>query len=286
MTWYTIRRASSKSIWSIAVWAMFIFFVLGPLLTVLAFSFTPSVFKGVAPTTLAWYKRVFTEPALYFPLIRSFEVASLVVVVQLLLGTLVAFATVRRRVVGAQLMDAMSNLTIALPSIVIGLALLSFYSPFGPIHALGQFVFSRPLDLTWTLAIVVFAHVLETFPYMVRTVGAALQQIPPNIESAARSLGASRFTTFRTVVLPELRASLVAGCVLVFSRSIAEFGATIVVVSAALRTAPIRIYSDEAAGNLELAAAQSVVLMVVSLVVYLLMRRHLRRSLTALGVPT
>lgn len=279
-----LREYSGRSLWTVVVWALFFFFVLGPLLTVLVFSFTATVFEGVRPTTLEWYRRLFTEPDLFFPLLRSFEVAFLVVVVQLVFGTRTAYATVRRRVFGYRTMDAMSNLTIALPSVVVGLALLSFYGPFGPFRALGDLIFSRSLTLTWTLWIVVFAHVLETFPYMVRTVGAVLHQIPPNLESAARSLGARRFTVFRTVLLPQLKHSLLAGGVLVFSRSIAEFGATIVVVSAVLRTAPIKIYSEAEAGALELAAAYSVVLMLVSLAVYLFLRRQIRGA-TAVVAP-
>jgi ABC-type spermidine/putrescine transport system permease subunit II len=242
------------------------------------------VFEGVRPTTLQWYRRLFSEPALYYPLVRSFEVALLVVAVQLVLGTVVAYATVRRKVFGANLMDALSNLTIALPSVVIGLALLSFYGPFGPFHTLSAFVFSSPLALTWTLWIVVLAHVLETFPYMVRTVSSVLAQVPRNLESAAHSLGAGRFTVFRTVLLPQIKTSMLAGSVLVFSRSIAEFGATIIVVSAVLRTAPIKIYSEAEAGSLELAAAYSVVLMLVSLIVYLGLRRTAGRGLAGVAL--
>ena len=272
----------AKSFWTVVIWAVFIILILGPLLTIVLFSLTDSVFDGVQPTTLHWYKRIVSEPALYFPLLRTFEVALMVVAVQLVVGTVIAYATVRRKVFGASLMDAMSNLTIALPSVVIGLALLAFYGPYGPFSAFSDLIFGDPLALTWTLWIVVFAHVLETFPYMVRTVGTVLSQVPPNLESAAHSLGAGRFTVFRTVLLPQLKQSLLAGSVLVFSRSIAEFGATIVIVSAVLRTAPIQIYSEEAAGSLELAAAYSVILMVASLIIYLGLRRAASKGLAGI----
>lgn len=269
-----IQAWAERSMWTLLIWGLFLLLVMGPLLTVLAFSFTSSVFEGVRPVTLKWYARLLTEPELYAPIIRSFEVALLVVIVQLLFGTLIAYAAVRRHVFAAPTLDAMSNLTIALPSVVVGLALLSFYGPFGPIQALSEFLFTHPFAITWTLWIVVFAHVLETFPYMVRTVTSVLQRMNPHLESAARSLGARRWTVFRTIVLPQLRPGLLAGGVLVFSRSIAEFGATVIVVSAALRTAPIKIFSEAEAGSLELAAAYSVVLMLASFAVYLFMRRR------------
>jgi molybdate transport system permease protein len=280
-TYVTRNAALEKTAWTLVVWALFALLVLGPLLTVVAFSVTDNVFQGVRPTTLAHYQQLLTNPQLYGPLLRSFEVALIVVVVQLLFGTLIAYSTVRRKIFGARTLDAMSNITIALPSVVVGLALLSFYGPFGPISAFSQTILGNPLSLTWTLWILVFAHVLETFPYMVRSVTAGLQRMDPNLEGAARSLGAGRWQVFRTVTLPQLRPSLVAGSVLVLSRSIAEFGATIIVVTAVLRTAPVSIYSEAESGSLELAAAYSVILMLVSFTTYLLMTRWILKEETA-----
>jgi len=282
LAWTDFWGNVGKSVWTVVVWSLFLVVVLGPLLTVLLFSLTPSVFEGIRPTTLQWYRAIVSDPVLYYPLVRSFEIAFLVVACQLVFGTLVAYATVRRKVFGPGVMDAMSNLTIALPSVVIGLALLAFYSPYGPFTALSDLIFGDPLSLTFTMWIVVLAHVLETFPYMVRTVGSVLAQVPKNLESAAHSLGAGRFTVFRTVLLPQIKHSMLAGSVLVFSRSLAEFGATIVVVSAALKTAPTQIYAQESAGNLEIAAAYSVILMLASLIIYLALRRAAAKGLAGI----
>ncbi|MHB8605049.1 MAG: ABC transporter permease [Thermoplasmatota archaeon] len=270
--------ALEKTAWTIVLWSLFALVVLGPLTTVVAFSLTPNVLTGAHPSTIGWYLKLFRDPSLYSPLIRSLEVALIVVAIQVVFGTLIAYGTVRRRVYGARTLDALSNITIALPSVVVGLALLAFYGPFGPVAAFGRTIFGNPWTLTWTLAIVVFAHVLETFPYMVRSVTAGLQRIDPHLESAARSLGAKRIYVFRTITLPQLRPSLVAGGVLVLSRSIAEFGATIIVVSAVLRTAPVSIYSQAESGGMELAAAYSAVLMMVSFTTYLLMRRWILKD--------
>jgi thiamine transport system permease protein len=153
------------------------------------------------------------------------------------------------------------------------LALLAFYGGAGPIAAFSELAFGDPLSITWTLWIVILAHVLETFPYMVRAISSGLVKLNPQLESAARSLGASNSTVFLTITLPQLRSSLVGGAVLVFARSIAEFGATIVVVSAVLRTAPIVIYVNAEAGSLELSSAYSVLLMLMSLIAYFILSR-------------
>jgi ABC-type Fe3+ transport system permease subunit len=277
------RATMEKVAWTIAAWSLFAILVLGPLATVLVFSFTPSVFEGARPTTGHWYRVIFSEPQYYAPLIRSLEVALIVVLIQLVFGTFIAYATVRGRVFAASWLDALSNITIALPSVVVGLALVAFYGPFGPVTTFTDFLFASPLSLTFTLAILVLAHVLETFPYMVRSVTSGLLRLDPHLESAGRSLGASRWYVFRTITLPQLRPSLVAGSVLVLSRSIAEFGATIIVVSAVLRTAPVRIYSEAETGSLELAAAYSVILMLVSFTAYLVMRRWLLKDEAAVA---
>ncbi|HEX2021792.1 MAG TPA: ABC transporter permease [Candidatus Thermoplasmatota archaeon] len=273
-----VGETTAKTVWTILVWTLFGLLILGPLLTVVAFSFTPNVFDGVRPTTLQHYAKLFSDAQLYGPLLRSFEVALVVVLIQLVFGTLVAYATVRGRIFGARTLDSLSNITIALPSVVVGLALLAFYGPYGPVSAAADTIFGSPFTLTWTLAILVFAHVLETFPYMVRSVTAGLQRMDPHLESAARSLGAGKWHVFRTITLPQLRPSLVAGSVLVLSRSIAEFGATIIVVSAILRTAPVKIYSEAESGSLEVAAAYSVILMLVSFAAYVAMTRWLLRE--------
>lgn len=277
---FAARRSHpwSRLTWTVSVWALFLMLVLGPLATVVVFSVRRSVLELGSPFTLDWYRRIAEEPGLYNPILRSFEIAIIVVVVQLFFGTLLALAIARGKVVGHRLLDGLSNVTIAMPSVVVGLALLAFYGPFGPIATLAETMFSSPFSFTWTLWIVVFAHVLETFPYMVRSVLAGLQRMDPLLEQAARSLGAKPGRVLATVTLPYLRPSLVGGVVLVFSRSVAEFGATIIVVSAVLRTAPIRIFSEVEAGSLELAAAYSVILMATSFLAYALMRWWLRRS--------
>ncbi|MEA3199477.1 MAG: molybdate transport system permease protein [Thermoplasmata archaeon] len=276
-------RTLEKSAWTVLVWALFALFILGPLLTVVAFSLTHNVFQGARPNSLEWYAQLLRDPQLYGPLLRSFEVALIVVMVQLVFGTLIAYSTVRGRIFGAGFLDALCNITIALPSVVIGLALLAFYGPFGPVSTFSTWVTGSPFTLTWTLAIVVFAHVLETFPYMVRSVTQGLQRMDANLESAARSLGGKPWHVFRTITLPQLRPALVSGGVLVLSRSIAEFGATIIVVSAVLSTAPVSIYSAAESGSMELAAAYSVILMLVSFTAYVIMNRWLLREENARG---
>src|SRR5687768_10227355 len=65
LAWTDFWGNVSKSVWSVIVWALFLGVVLGPLLTVLLFSLTPSVFEGIRPTTLQWYRAIVSDPVLY-----------------------------------------------------------------------------------------------------------------------------------------------------------------------------------------------------------------------------
>src|SRR5687767_2837662 len=138
----TIARSSM----SILVWLLFGVLVLGPLLTIFVISFVENAFVDDWKFTAAHYEELFSDPALYGPLLRSLEIALIVVVVQVILGSLIAFSTVRDRIYGARLLDAMSNVTIALPSVVVGLALLAFYGGVGPVQSFTEFLLGDPLS--------------------------------------------------------------------------------------------------------------------------------------------
>src|SRR5207247_1748966 len=169
MRWPFRLTTLERTIWTVTVWFLFGLFVVRPPATVFAFSFSSSVLSGKGTFTLTWYGQLFSQPGLYGPLIRSFEIAVIVVVFQLIFGTLIAYSTVRERVLGAKTLDTLSNITLAVPSVVVGLALLSFYGPFGPFAALTQFLFANPFSLTWTLRIIVVSAVLKTAPIAIFT---------------------------------------------------------------------------------------------------------------------
>ncbi|MEM2899961.1 MAG: ABC transporter permease [Thermoplasmata archaeon] len=263
------RELIEKIVTSIIIYTVFTIIVLGPIVTVILISFSPNVYKdGISPTSLKWYEVLFTTPKYYNPLIRTLEIASITLLIQLAVGTSIAYITIRKKVFAPDFLDSASNITIALPSVIIGLALLAFYGSWGPMAALHQLVFGNPTTILGTFWIVVLAHVLETFPYMVRSVSSVLVKLDPNVEIAARTLGGTRWYVFKTITLPQLLPGIISGSVLTVSRSIAEFGATIIVVSALLKTAPISIYGEADMGQFELACAYAVILMAISFFIH------------------
>ncbi len=125
------------------------------------------------------------------------------------MGTVIAWVLVRDRFRGKAVLDVVIDIPFALPTIVAGLVLLSLYGPQSP---LGRE--RRPTPETAVFLALAFV----TLPFVVRTVQPVLEELEPDVEEAAASLGASRLTIFRRVILPSLVPAIAAGAALSFAR--------------------------------------------------------------------
>jgi sulfate/thiosulfate transport system permease protein len=155
------------------------------------------------------------------------------------------------------------DLPFALPTIVAGLTLLALYGPKSPFG----------VNAAYTQVGLVMALLFVTLPFVVRAVQPVLMELDKDMEEASESLGASRFTTFRRIVLPNLRPAILAGAGLAFARAIGEFGAVVLIsgnIPFETQVSSVFIYSQVESGNLVAASAISVVLLVVALVVLVL----------------
>ena len=123
------------------------------------------------------------------------------VVVNTVMGTIVAWVLVRDRFFGRTVMDVVIDLPFALPTIVAGLTLLTLYGPRGP----------AGISIAYTRWGIVLALVFVTLPFVVRSVQPVLMELDREMEEAAACLGASRWTTFRRVVLPNLTPAIAGG---------------------------------------------------------------------------
>ncbi len=189
--------------------------------------------------------------------------ASLVVAaIGAVMGTLVAWVLVRDQFPGKRFVNALIDLPFALPTIVAGLTLIALYGPDSPFG----------VHLAFTRGAVVIALLFVTLPFVVRSVQPVLIELDREVEEAAASLGASNATTFRRVILPALRPAILSGAALAFARSIGEFG-SLVLIAGKVQIASIVIYADIESGAPQSAASLSVVLMLVSLIVLVLLRR-------------
>jgi len=180
-------------------------------------------FRAAGLGSAGWL-RALNDPRVQAALKVSFGAAFIAALVALFAGALVAWVLVRYRFPGRRLLDALVDLPFALPTAVAGIALTAIYAPNGWI---GQYLEPRGIQVTYQLTGIVIALVFIGLPFAVRTVQPILESLGHDQEQAAASLGASRFTTLRRVVLPELLPALLTGFSLAFARALGEYGSVI-----------------------------------------------------------
>ena len=157
----------------------------------------------------------------------------------------IAFAWIlaRTRFPGKTLFDAVVHLPLVLPPVVVGFALLLLFGSQGPIGRLLE-PWGIAFAFRWTGA--ALAAAIMGFPLLVRAIRLSMEAIDPRLETAARTLGASRLRVFFTITLPLAWPGLVTGSLLAFARALGEFGATITFVSnipGETQTLPLAIYT-------------------------------------------
>jgi sulfate/thiosulfate transport system permease protein len=181
----------------------------------------------------------------------------IVVVVNGVFGTILAWLLVRDDFPGKSLVNAVIDLPFALPTIVASLTLLSLYGADSPLG----------IDLAFTRTAIVVALCFVTLPFVVRAVQPLLLEMDREMEAAAASLGAGNFTIFRRIIFPNLLPGLAAGVALAFARALGEFGSVLLFAGGNPDTtvSSVFIRNQVESGNEVGAAAVSVVLLVASL---------------------
>lgn len=196
--------------------------------------------------------------------------AAVVTVLNVFIGTTIAWVLVRDRFFGRGLLELIIDIPFALPTIVAGLVLLSLYGN------------DSPLGLHWanTPWSVYLAFAFVTLPFVVRMVQPVLEELDADVEEAAASLGASRFTIFRRILLPSLTPAIAAGAALSFARGVGEYG-SLVLLSGNLpftsEVTSVRILSAIENDNQAGAASIATLLLVISLLVIMLLDAIQRR---------
>jgi sulfate/thiosulfate transport system permease protein len=203
-----------------------------------------------------------TSPLALKALGVTLGVSLLVALIGAVMGTLVAWVLVRDQFPGKRIINALIDLPFALPTIVAGLTLLALYGPDSPFG----------VHLAYTRAAVIVALLFVTLPFVVRSVQPVLIELDKEVEEAAASLGASNSTIFRRVVLPSLRPAILSGAALAFARSVGEIGSLLLIV-AKVQIASMVIYNDIESDAPHAAASLSVILLALSLIVLVLLRR-------------
>ncbi|MGB3485699.1 MAG: sulfate ABC transporter permease subunit CysT [Mycobacterium sp.] len=206
-----------------------------------------------------------TSPSAIASFRVTLVISTIVTVVNVVFGVLIAWVLVRDEFPFKRVVDALIDLPFALPTIVASLVLLALYGPMSPVGIHIQ-------HTAWGVGL---ALAFVTLPFVVRAVQPVLLELDREVEEAAASLGASNATIFSRVILPALAPALLSGAGLAFSRAIGEFGSIVLIGGAIPGKTEVSsqwirtlIENDDRVG----AAAISIVLLLISFVVLFILR--------------
>ncbi|MGQ0560587.1 MAG: ABC transporter permease, partial [Gemmatimonadota bacterium] len=244
-------------------------FLILPHLTVLLVSFVPEgtwTTEFMPPSySLESYRQVFTRAETLRPIINSFNMATAATIANVVFALLAGYLLTRSKARGKWLVSGLIILPWALPGTVLAIALASMFSVRDPL--LGRFI------LVGTSLILPLAYFIRNIPLVTRATQASFAQFDPALEEASASLGASRMTTARRVVLPLVLPGLAAGALLAFVSALGEFVASILLYTHRTRPISIEILSQLRAYNFGAAAAYAVLLIVLMAVVFVFGQR-------------
>lgn len=210
--------------------ALVILFLLSPFVVTMLASLTTTEFVVFPPRgfTLRWYREILDHPEFIQSFFLSLGVAATTAAIATTIGTLAALALVRHRFPGRDLLQAFFLSPLMLPSVVLGVALLQFYSRIG--------LAASPVTL-------LLGHLVLTTPYVIRLVSASLAGFDRSLELAAAGLGATPLQVFTRVTLPIIRSGVLAGFAFAFVVSFDDLTIALFVVSTDVVTLPVRIFT-------------------------------------------
>ena len=247
----------------IGIYSVIVFiFIISPLLAVL---YDSLIFQG--RFSLEWYRRVFS--AEYNPIFGANTLIAIknsllfgfsAVLLSTTVALIIAYALHRWQFKGKNIFEALVMLPLGSSAITLGLGYIrTFHKP--------------PLELLGTWYIIVFAHTIIAYPFVLRAISAVLKKIKPNLKEAALSLGAKEWQAFIKVELPLALGGIIVGAIFAFAMSIAELGATYMLYQPEYTTIAIAVYRFLSARQWGSASALSVILMIVSAVSFMIIER-------------
>ena len=231
-----------------------------PTAVVILVSFTSGFSLRFPPSgySLRWYVGLLDAWQLQLAALNSFKVATWTTFLSVLLGVAAALGIARSRLLAANLLDSLFMSPLILPGLAFGLSALIFFSMIG-----------------WQVSVLtlVIGHTIVCVPFVMRTTIATLVQLDPVLLESSASLGASRWYTFRRVILPLIGSGILAGAFLAFMSSFDNIPVSLFLRNASTEMLPIRMWQDlESLLDVRIAAVSGV-LVFITLVLMIIMER-------------
>ncbi|TCR62315.1 ABC transporter permease [Bosea sp. BK604] len=257
----TTEKADKPGLAVTTVALLVVVFLQIPVVVVVLAAFSTTSYLTIPPQgwTLQWFAKVLSDPTYLSAIRMSLILAFGSTAISLVLGTAAAYALFRKAIPGSEAITSFLMAPLILPAVVIGVALLQYFSMTG---------------LRGSLFGLLMAHVIITVPYIVRSALASLSGLDLAVEEAARVLGASGFEAFRLVTLPLIAPGLVAGALFAFITSLDNVPVTIFLISASQTTLPVLIFSSVEMGVDPSVAAISTLLIVATGIILLIAERR------------
>ncbi len=251
-------RIGNAAFWGV-VWAVALAslaYLLLPTFIIVAAAFTSTEYLAFPPQglSLRWFRALWGMEAVRAAAGRSLLVATAATAVAVVLGVAAAFPLVRGRFPGREAVAALLMSPLILPTLVYGLAALVFVSALG---------------LSLSVPVLVLSHVAVILPYVTRTTMASLALLDPQLEEAARSLGANVVQTFLRIVLPNLLPGISTGAAFAFISSFDNLTVSLFLAGPRVETLPIRLFAMIEFSLDPGVAAISAALVLITLVVVL-----------------
>ena len=204
-------------------------FLITPLVILIVFSFNDSTtlthWEGFS---LRWYAAIFKDEGLWISLKNSLVVAIVSTIITTIIATMGALLIGKYNFRGRALFQNLLYVPVIIPEIIFGVALLALFM-----------LINFPLGIVS----IICAHITFSFPFATLVILSKVVNLPPSLEEASLDLGASRWQTFKWVVLPNIMTGVVSGAMFAFTLSIDDFIVTFFTAGVGSSTLPLKIYS-------------------------------------------
>lgn len=232
------------------------------LVTGMVLLFIGSAIFAIVARGISHFGEAISSEEVLFSLRMSVTTSSISTVICLLLSLPTAYALSHVSFPGKRLAEILMELTLSLPYILLGFALLLIFS-----SPLGKALKEAGFAVVFSPAGIVFAQMIVNLPFAIRMMRTAFVGVNPRVEFVAQTLGAMPWDVFRTIIVPMCRNQIISAFVLTWARGMGEFGATLMLVGVTrmkTETLPGSIYLSISTGNTETAMATAMIMLLVS----------------------
>ena len=232
------------------------------LVTGMVLLFIGSAIFAIVVGGISHFGEAISSEEVLFSLRMSVTTSSISTVICLLLSLPTAYALSHVAFPGKRLAEILMELTLSLPYILLGFALLLIFS-----SPLGKALKEAGFAVVFSPAGIVFAQMIVNLPFAIRMMRTAFAGVNPRVEFVAQTLGAMPWDVFRTIIVPMCRNQIISAFVLTWARGMGEFGATLMLVGVTrmkTETLPGSIYLSISTGNTETAMATAMIMLLVS----------------------